>query len=48
MPFFQKLCAIGKISIRWSENKNKTIETAEVLKIPAVNPLFKYIVINAK
>ena len=46
MFFSQKLSAIGKISIIWSENKHKTIETAEMLKIPRVNPLFKYIVIN--
>ena len=32
MFFSQKLSAIGKISIIWSENKHKTIETAEMLK----------------
>ena len=32
MFLLQKLCAIGKIFIRWSENKHKTIETAEMLK----------------
>ena len=46
MFFFQKLYATGKISIRWSENKHKTIETVEMLKISTVNPLFKYIFIN--
>ena len=46
MFFFQKLNAIAKISNRWTENKHKTIETAEMLKIPMANPLFKNIVIN--
>ena len=38
--FFQKLCVIGKISIRWSENKHKTIEKVEILKMPTVNQIF--------
>ena len=37
--FFQKLYVIGKISIRWSEKKHKTIEKVEMLKISTVNPL---------
>ena len=44
--FFQKVWVIRKISIRWAENKYKTIEKAEMLKIPTVKALFKYIVIN--
>ena len=38
--FFRKLCVIGKISIRWSEKKNKTIEQMEMSEMPTVNPLF--------
>ena len=38
--FFQKLGDIGKISIRWSEKKHKTIEKFEMSKVSTVNPLF--------
>ena len=46
MLFFQKLYANGKIFIRWSENKHKTIETVEILKNPTVDPFFRYIVLK--
>ena len=35
--FYQKLCVIGKISIRWSKNNYKTIEEAKMLWIPKIN-----------
>ena len=30
--FFQQLCAIGKISIRWIKNKQRTIEKEKNIK----------------
>ena len=42
--FFQKLCVIGKISIRWSKNKQRTIEKAEILKIPNLIYSHKYLI----
>ena len=38
--FVQKLCAIGKIFIRWSEKKHQIIEKVDMSKMPPVNPLF--------
>ena len=38
--FLQKVCVIGKISIKWSEKMHKTIEKVEMWKMPMVNPLF--------
>ena len=35
-----KLCAFGKISIRWSNNNQKTIEKLEMLKALTVDPFF--------
>ena len=40
MLFSQRLCVIGKISIRWSEKKHKTIEKVEMWKLSTVNRLF--------
>ena len=37
--FYAKICVIGKISIRSSEKKYKTIGKVEMSKIPMVNPL---------
>ena len=34
---FQQLCAIRKISFRWSENKHRTIAKVQMSKIPTVN-----------
>ena len=38
--FVQKLYVIGNISIRWSENKQKTVEKVDILKTPTVNHFF--------
>ena len=38
--FVQKLYAIGKIFIRWSEKKHQIIEKVDMSKMPPVNPLF--------
>ena len=38
--FFQKLCVIKNMSIRWSEKNHKAIGKVEMSKRPTVNPLF--------
>ena len=38
--FVEKLCFIGKISIRRSRKKQKTIEEVEMLKMSMTNSLF--------
>ena len=38
--FFQKLCVNGKISIKWSRKKYKTIEKVEMSKMPTIKLLF--------
>ena len=47
ISFFQKLYASGKILIRCRGKKHRTMEEAEMLKIPMFNSLFQYMVMNA-
>ena len=38
--FSQKLCVIGKIFIRWSENNHQTMEKVDTSKTPTVIHVF--------